>query len=356
VVALAAAVVVLVGVGAGSCGPATPPARNDATTSATESSTSRPGPVGDRHTDFDLADGMRPHTIEFYDGYTAYLMFLGCDNRCQGALFVTFDGGLSWLERKLPVTTVDNLQLYLVDERTVVLFAEPGGWYRSTDTGRTFTLGGPGHPDPANLVRGVTVGCPTAGDCPGQVLLDGVALPAQPPLPGRLHNAVRAKDGPIWAISVDGTVVHTAMSADGGRTWQRFGRPVTSSSVEASQLQVSPDGGDVWLIVGAGAGAVAAYKVEGADWREVDARLDLGPGRLASAAAGSGILAVAGGGEFGYLYSDGRWIPSRRPFSAQWVRALPDGTLITLTTPGDVWLGSGNGAARTWNHVTVAVV
>ena len=32
---------------------------------------------------------------------------------------------------------------------------------------------------------------------------------------------------------------------------------------------------------------------------------------------------------------------------------LADGTLLTVTAPGDVWLGSGNGAARSWSRVTI---
>ncbi len=346
----------LIGVGAGSCGPAPTPQPPGSTTTA-RGVAEPTGPVGDRHTTFDVADNMRPQAIEFYDAYTAYLLLVGCDNLCQGAMFVTFDGGQSWLERKLPVRDVKNLQMYLVDAETVVLVAEPGGWFRSTDSGRTFTSGGPGLPGAAALPRGaLLVGCPDGAECAsGQVLLDGVPVPVQPKLAGNLRMADRAEEGTIWAISTAGQAVHTATSRDGGRTWQQFGAPITPRGVDMLELHVAPDGSDVWLVASAGTGPVSVHKVEATGWRQVTEGLDLGNGRVASAAAGQGVLAVAGGNEFGYLYSGGRWAPSRRPLAAQWVKALPDGTLVTLSTPGDVWLGTGNGAARTWNHVTVAV-
>ena len=32
---------------------------------------------------------------------------------------------------------------------------------------------------------------------------------------------------------------------------------------------------------------------------------------------------------------------------------LTDGTMMTVTGPGDVWLGYGSGAARLWSRVTI---
>ena len=141
VVAAAAAVVVLVGAGAGACGPNDPePPDTGPRDTAPPERTERPS--SERHSDLDVADGIRPRAIVFVDATTGYALFAGCPNNvCGGALFVTFDGGFSWVRRELPSGRFDaaeKITMNVVDERTVVLTVGSDGWYRSGNTGRTF--------------------------------------------------------------------------------------------------------------------------------------------------------------------------------------------------------------------------
>jgi hypothetical protein len=355
VVAVAAAVVVLVGSGAGACGPTEPPAP-DAQPLDTAPPARTQRPSSERHSDLDVADGVRPRAIDFVDATTGYALFAGCaNNACGGALFVTFDGGFSWVERNLPSDRFDSAEkiaMHVIDERTVVLIVGSDGWYRSTNTGRTFARGEGAAPKPSDLLRGVGVGCASGGDCPPSVLVDGVATPAQPTFPVGLRGAARAPGGPIWTIAADLTTVHTARSDDDGHTWHPVGGPLPVPGTNVLQVSVSLDNLDVWLLASGGPGASAAYYLHAEGWREVNHDVRVSLGITGGAAAGSGVLAVPGE-RFGFVFSDGQWSEAARPNSSRDARMLGDGTLLALAGAGDAWLGSGSGAARMWNRVTV---
>jgi hypothetical protein len=268
---------------------------------------------------------------------------------------VTFDGGFSWVERQLPsggFDSVEKLAMRVVGPKTVVLTAGSDGWYRSTDTGRTFVRGEGAVPRPSELYRGVGVGCASGGDCPPSVLIDGVATPAQPAFPAGLRGAARAPRGPIWAVAADLTTVHTARSDDDGHTWRQVGGPLTVPGTNVLQVTVSLDNLDVWLLASGGPGTSAAYLMGPQGWREVNHDVRVAQGIEGGAAVGSGVLAVPGE-RFGFVFSDGQWSESARPNGARVARMLPDGTLLALVGPGDVWLGGGGGAARLWSRVTV---
>jgi hypothetical protein len=354
-VAAAAAAVVLVGAGAGACGPKDqqPP---DAQPGDTARPTRTDRPSSERHSDLDVDEGVRPRAIDFVDATTGYALFAGCpNNACGGALFVTFDGGFSWVERRLPsdgFDSVDKLAMYVVDERTVVLTVGSDGWYRSKDTGRTFAKGEGAAPKPSDFLRGVGVACPAGGDCPPSVLVDGVPTAAQPAFPVGLRGAAASRGGPIWAVAADLTTVHTARSDDGGRTWQQVGGPLKVPGTNVLQVSVSLDNLDVWLLASGGPGASAAYYMHSEGWREVNHDVRVSLGIEGGAAAGSGVLAVPGE-RFGFVFVDGQWSEAPRPNAARTVRMLVDGTLLALGGPGDAWLGGGSGAARLWNRVTV---
>src|SRR5688572_17020775 len=188
-VVVAAAIAVLVGAGAGACGPPGPVPENrpdgatgpDVEASGTPRPT-RQRPSSERHSDLDVPDSVRPRAIDFVDTSTGYALFAGCAGECQGILFVSFDGGFSWVERALPAERFENVNevvMHVVDARTVVLRMGPTVWYRSTDTGRRFTRGAGDAPTPVDLLRGVGVGCVTgtAADCPRAVFVDGVPTP-----------------------------------------------------------------------------------------------------------------------------------------------------------------------------------
>lgn len=351
--AVLAAVVVLAVGSAGSCGSEEKP-RGDGRERGSASPTGSVLRASfERHSELPVAEGLRPQVMEFADAYTGYVLLAGCSQSCGGALFATFDGGQSWLERTLPFERAEAVNLWLVDAKTIIVSGRPAGWFRSTDGGRTFVRGGDGEdPGPAEYSRGPGVGCvERRQECPRVLLLNGAAAPVPPPVNGELRAAARGPDGRLYAAAAAGTAVTAATSADGGRSWAPLGGPLAVPAADSVALSVSPDGKDVWLLAG-GADALAAYLWEPAGWRQV--RRDIaGAGRGSGVAAvGQGVLAVAGS-RFSYLYADGALRNADRPTNATSVRLLADGTLVTSTAPSDVWLGTGDAAARLWSRVTV---
>jgi hypothetical protein len=323
--------------------------------------TDRTGPVAEvndedsRRNAIDVAPGLRPQSMDFVDADTGYLMFANCDNGCRGALYVSFDGGRSWLARALPVSGTTALRLDVVDARTVVLVTgETTDWYVSTDSGRTFTSGGKGLPPPTQVQRGVTAGCADNAGCTVQVLVEGRPAPTQPPVRGSLRAAARGASGPIWAVGASEKTITTARSGDGGLTWQPFGSPLDVADAGTLRLDVSPDGADVWLSAGPADNSPAVYVAEAVGWRLVTPGLSPGPARTASA-AGDGVLAVAQAW-LSYLYRDGRLIGRGFLCDVRSVRTLRDGTLSVVCGVNDMWLGTGNGANRQWAHVRVDTV
>jgi hypothetical protein len=347
VVALLGAVVVL-GLGGGGCEPP-PPAKPRPTGSAPGGASAKVRP-GDRHSRLDVPAGLVPHSMQFADAHTGYVLFAGCGTRCRAALFVTFDGGQSWLERDLPVTVADGFQLEVLDRDTPVLTTDSTGWYVSHDAGRSFTHAQRLPPE-VKRASWVQVRCPDDDACPPQVLRDGVALAAQPRLPGHLRSAALGGDGRIWVVSVADTVLHAAVSPDGGRTWQPYGQPLPAAGTESIQMTVSPDGRDVWLLAGSADRSVTVFYAAETVWITVLAGFSLGPDPIAAAAAGGGALAMAGT-EFAFVHRDGRRTGDR-PRRVSWLGVLPDGTLVGSSGPAGTWLGVGAGPNRTWAHVTV---
>jgi hypothetical protein len=353
VAVVAAAVVVLAVGGAGSCGSDKKP-----TVDGSERASPAPPPTADqagqhseRHSELTVADGLRPQVMEFVDAYTGYVLFAGCSQECGSALFVTFDGGQSWVERTLPFERAEAVDLWLVDGDTIIVAGRPLGWFRSVDAGRTFVRGGDGEPAPAEYQSGPSVGCvERRQECPRVLLVDGRRAPVQPPLAGILRGAERGPDNTVFAVATTGTTVTTATSHDGGRSWAPSGGPVTVPAADAVTLSVSPDGTDVWLVAN-NATSLAAYLWGAGGWREVKSGIAT-PRPGGTVALGDGVLAVACS-RFSYLHSDGRFHHSERPMNAVSVRLLRDGTLMTSTAPADVWLGTGDAAARAWNRVTV---
>jgi hypothetical protein len=212
--------------------------------------------------------------------------------------------------------------------------------------------GGDGEPPPAEYLRGPSLGCVDQHqECPRILLIDGRPAPVQPPLAGGLRGVERGRDGTVYAVAAAGTTVTVAKSPDGGHRWTPLGGPVSVPVADAVSLSVSPDGKDVWLLAH-NAEALAAYLWDGHNWREVkrDIATSARPGGMV--ALGQGVLAVASS-RFSYLHSDGRFHNADRPMSASSVRLLGDGTLMTSTAPSDVWLGTGEAAARVWSRITI---
>jgi hypothetical protein len=356
--AVAAAVVVLAVGGAGSCGPENekPVVDDDVPHASALPSATVLRASFERHSDLEVAEGLRPQDIQFADAFTGYVLFGGCSQVCLGALFVTYDGGRSWVERKLPFDRAETVSLWMIDAKTIIVAARPAGWYRSTDNGRTFTRGGDGEPGPADYLRGPSVNCvERQQECTRVLLLDGRPATAQPPLAGDLRGAARAPDGTLYAVAVAtvgaGSTLTTATSADGGRTWTPLGGQVTAPAAEYVSVSVSPDGKDVWLLASSGS-ALSVYQLANGGWREVKRDVAITTRVGGTVALGQGVLAVAGG-RFSFVYSNGQFLNADRPVNAASVRMLGDGTLMTTTAASDIWLGTGDAAARLWTRVTI---
>jgi hypothetical protein len=345
------ALAVLFATTGGSCSPPT----SQPIQGSTEGAIAQVNDPDSRQNPIDVEPGLRPQSMEFVDFDTGYVLFADCDNVCRGALYVTFDGGRSWLARPLPVSKAAQLRLDVVDGRTVILVTgETTDWYLSTDSGRTFTSGGKGLPPSAAVQRGVVTGCADVAGCAVRVLVDGHPVPTPPPLRGDLRAAA-GESGQMWAVGASGKTISTARSDDGGRTWQPFGLPLDVADGRLLRLDVSPDGADVWLSAGPGNNSPAVYVAEAAGWRLVAPDRPLGLAWTASAAVGDGVLAIAGP-RFGYLYRDGRFVASGSPQLIQSLRTLRDGTLMVVSGPNDLWLGTGKGADRRWVYVRVDAV
>jgi photosystem II stability/assembly factor-like uncharacterized protein len=323
-----------------------------------------------------VPNGMQISTVQFADVDTGYALFLSCPKGCTGALFVTLDGGFSWLQREFPAgSQTTNLKLYPVDHSTVLLHAEGDAWYVSRDTGRTFTsslqqpvewrlIAGPVQTRCADgSIPGDASGAGQSGTTPGcgqravRVAADGERpLATQPPLPGRLQDARLSRDGRIWAVAEDRAMLYTAASADGGRTWTRQ-NPVTAPPQFASaRLYTSPDGQDVWLTSSGATGAPLAWWFDQTGWQPQSELPTMNPDLVTFAAAGGGALAVGLGFRIGYLLVENgkpRWVPEERPRSVGVVGTLPDGTLIASRGAGERWLSTGRGFNRSWVHVSV---
>jgi hypothetical protein len=337
------------------------------------SGTGSPGPYTRRATV--PAAGLRPQWVEFADAERGYALFTGCTaNGCRGALFVSLNGGHSWLGRALPVTEGRNIQLYVVDAATIAVLVEPSGWYVSRDFGRSF-IAYPPDREPAIMARlglggGVQARCPGGGDACAQrrvvaVDVEGAEapVPAQPALPGELLRAQRGGDGRIWAVSAaadahgngaKARALHTAVSTDRGQTWRRL-TPVTGEA-PMLQLAISADGRDVWLAASPGVGWPSLWRYDDErGWLPVGVRRDAGQHRVAVAAAGDGTLAVAVRDRLGLIVDRGtRWVEPEPPVPAGWVSMLADGTLLaSINTPGEIWLGTGAGARRDWVRVVI---
>jgi hypothetical protein len=178
----------------------------------------------------------------------------------------------------------------------------------------------------------------------------------QPPLPGALRDARPGGDARIWAASIDGTTLYTAVSTDQGRTWRRQ-NPVTGPANAAIvRLHVSKDGADVWLVASGETGPPVAWWWDQAAWVPQADIPTLNPKSVSFAAAGNGALAVALTSRLGYVVMDAgrsRWMQANRPRGVVSVTGLPDGTLVAGRGAGERWLGTGTGFNRTWVHITV---
>ncbi|MEU5939100.1 hypothetical protein ABZ807_07895 [Micromonospora sp. NPDC047548] len=186
--------------------------------------------------------------VEFSDAAHGWALFGSCDGRppdrnCPAQLFSTLDGGRSWLQVRHPRPVAANQQLY-TGPGLVVLWAEPHGWYASTDGGASFvrTAGEPAAWRAAQGRFQLVEGADQVGEWDGRRLRP---LAAQPPVRG-LNSVALAGDLLVAAGTADDRP-YAAVSTDRGRSWQSTPVPAPDGAVSTLRVRVAPDG-DVWLV------------------------------------------------------------------------------------------------------------
>ncbi|MEV6812948.1 hypothetical protein [Micromonospora sp. NPDC051296] len=346
----------------------TPPAPVPTPPSATPTGPpSSPEPVAEiRNTRLAVPERYDPPHVEFIDANQGYALFGACDGQppgpdCRALLFATRDGGRSWQRLRHPKPVADNQQLY-VAPGVLALWAEPHGWWTSTDRGKTFRHSKGETPPPQwQAAQGRFQLIEDSGKVG---VWDGNALrpvPTQPPLP--VLNTVMQTDGKM--MTGDGTVygglvvaagasedgrLHAATSWDEGRSWQRI--PVPAPEGEVGILRLHAASGELWLIGERPdrTGFPALWRFRARDWQLVSVQGHPESGRAVP--LGAGVVAVVSPRGAGAIAED-RYVDLPWPLTNEhYLRLLPDGTLVAGTSAG-VLLGTGQIADRTWTAVTL---
>ena len=308
----------------------------------------------------------RPY-VEFVDASQGYALFATCDGRppgpdCPALLWSTRDGGRSWQRLRHPKPVADNQQLY-VAPGVLALWAEPHGWWTSTDEGRTFRHSpGEAAPPQWRAAQGrfqIIEATGKVGRWTGKTLRP---LATQPPLPAL--NTVAQGDG--WMVR-DGTRHHrllvaagagedglpyAAISWDEGRRWQKTPVPAPDGAVWILRV-VELAGGEVWLL-GERPDRIsfpALWRLEGDTWHGVRGEGHPEAGRAVP--LGAGMAAVVSARGAGVLV-DGRYVDLPRwPLTDRHhLRRLPDGTLFAGTSES-ILLGIGHIGDRSWVEVVL---
>jgi hypothetical protein len=304
-------------------------------------------------------------TLTFVDSNRGYAFYTRCDDEdqtpdptCEASLLATVDGGRTWSVRQHPRPFATDQQMIVSDTGTLLLLAEPYGWYVSADGGVSFRYTGSGLQPPAAyyLLSGRFQLWRSEHE-PVRLVdyVDGHrrGLPTQPPLIQGATDVKYDESGRLWVAGLDGGRAFVSLSRDDGRTWQRQEVPGPSGSLVSAWLEVSPGGGDVWLL---GQPTSTAFPrlwlFDGASWVE---RPAIGsPPRMRSVAAlGDGVLAVSEPGGGGGLVVPPRYRASDWPLADANLRVLSDGTLMSKRAYGEVFLAAGHGLYRRWVQIVV---
>ncbi|PWR07290.1 hypothetical protein DKT68_19705 [Micromonospora acroterricola] len=320
--------------------------------------------------------------LKFVDARHGWAFFDTCDPEdvgstdCRRDLARTADGGVTWRRTALPAvvnepTTPGGLGLLPVDDQQLTV-TNGIRYLVTTDGGASFTE----HPidAPPRVTRlavasrdGYLLRCPgddgmsKRSSCTRQQLVrvDGVAVPAQPPV-DLTRNAgkwlIEGGDDRLWVAVRNGDRMTVAVSDDRAVTWRTL--PAVAG---AAGLLVSPDGTDAWLVgmnPEGGSSAASSRRVwalTGNRWQEQPGLPDE---TFAAVAANDGVLAVTGVHGGGGYWVDGRYVDEpalggrrRDGGEAFIVRVLPDDT-IAMEYPTGTFLGTGSGVDRSWSRVS----
>jgi hypothetical protein len=184
-----------------------------------------------------------------------------------------------------------------------------------------------------------------AGSCPQRVLLDVGSGPIATVMPavvgGNNARATTGPDGRVWVVDKQ----EIRVSADAGATWQAV-PPAPALDGEEWSPKFSPDGTEVWL-----RRAGRLYLLAGNAWREQPGYLTGLTNPIASesgwAPLWGGMLALIDEGRLVFSSKDGP-VSAFTGVRAQWMKVLPDGSILTGDAQGNCALGVGTGADREW--------
>ncbi|MER5700613.1 hypothetical protein ABT023_01450 [Micromonospora sp. NPDC002296] len=291
--------------------------------------------------------------VEFVTAERGYAQFSGCgppvDRSCPALLYSTTDGGRTWRRLRHPYPLSVNPQLYAVPG-VLAIFADPHGWYTSTDGGVTFAHTGG---DRAPVVWQAAQGRFQLDEATGRaVRWQGrrmTPLPAQPPVPG-LHGLVETR-GLLVAAGVDGGRPYAAVSPDGGRSWQRTAVPAPDGEVGMLRPVAGPDG-EARLIGWPPdrTGFPTFWRYLGR-WLPVPAEGH--PARALSVVPlTTGRFAVSGPDGVGVV-ADGRYDRLDWPVGPEHHLTLLDDGTVLGRAPDEVLLASGPVGSRHWVRVVL---
>jgi hypothetical protein len=299
-----------------------------------------------------------PAYVEFVDAERGYALFAACDGRppggpdCPALLWSTRDGGRSWQRLPHPKPVAENQQLYATVD-VLALWAEPHGWWTSTDGGETFRHS-PGEAAPAvwQEAQGrfqVIEESGKVGHWRAGVLRP---LPRQPPVPvvqtvtGGSARVVDSTYHPVIVAGLTGDGRPTVASSWDGSTWKRERVPPPDGEIGVLRAAVTPN--ELWLIGErpdrTGFPALWRRTVT-SEWSRVLADGHPESGRVVP--LGSSTAAVVSPRGAGAVIGD-RYLDLPWPVTAEHsLRVLADGTLFAAAPQG-VLLGTGLLAERTW--------
>ncbi|MFI6263158.1 WD40/YVTN/BNR-like repeat-containing protein [Micromonospora sp. NPDC051006] len=319
--------------------------------------------------------------LKFVDARHGWALFDTCDSEdvgstdCQRDLARTADGGATWQRKALPgvvnePTTPGGLGLLPVDDQQLTV-ATGNRYLVTTDGGASFTEHSVDAPPRVTRLAfasrdGYLLRCPdddglSRSLCNRRQLVrvDGVAVPAQPPLDLRTNAdkwLIEGGDDRLWVAVRNGDRMTVAVSDDRAVTWRTL--PTVAG---AAGLLVSPDGTDAWLVSvdpesgSSSASARRVWALTGNRWQEQPGLPD---DTFAAAAANDGVLALTGVHGGGGYWADGRYVDEpalggrqRDGGEAFIVRVLPDDTIV-MDYPTGTFLGTGSGVDRSWTWVS----
>ncbi|GIJ43129.1 hypothetical protein Val02_00150 [Virgisporangium aliadipatigenens] len=306
---------------------------------------------GERHSALP-AEGNDRVELAFGDARTGYALFLGRKGTEKSVLYTTTDGGTTWRRLPFDAPLGPHATMWAQGARGLTVLAR-NGYRTSDDGGATFRDGDPPADDRPQWSCCLAADAGRdAGERRYGVFRGEEPVGRQPPLSA--DNGAVAVDGRGRTVvaGADSTTVVSAVQENGA--WRTLPELTVEDRPAAVWLRTDPDSGEVLMALGRD-GGVTVHALRGDAWRPVGEK---DPGYRVGhvAAAGKGVLALAGEGTPGYLLADGTWRAAPGPEHVALIDRLADGTLVATSesVPNAVWLAPGTGAERSWVEISVS--